>query len=54
MLLSQVVDELLDDNGLTNACTAEQTGLTTLNEGLDKVDNLNTVSKISVLLTSSS
>ena len=34
MLLGEVVDELLNDNGLTNACTAEQTGLTTLDEGL--------------------
>lgn len=54
MLLSQVVDELLDDNGLANASAAEQTRLTTLNEGLDQVDSLMPVSKISVFVTSSS
>ena len=41
MLLSQVVDELLDDNGLANAGAAEQTGLTALDERLDQVDGLN-------------
>ena len=40
MLLSQVVDEFLDDNGLANAGAAEQTGLTALDERLDQVDGL--------------
>ena len=40
MLLGEVIDELLDDNGLANACAAEQAGLTALDEGLDKVDGL--------------
>ena len=38
VLLRQVVDELLDDNGLANASAAKQTSLTALDEGLDKVD----------------
>ena len=40
VLLRQVVDQLLDDNGLANAGAAEQAGLTALDERLDKVDSL--------------
>ena len=40
MLLSEVVDEFLNDNGLTNTSAAEQTRLATLDEGLDQVDRL--------------
>ena len=40
MLLSEVVDELLDDNGLADACAAEQAGLAALDERLDEVDGL--------------
>ena len=40
MLLSQVVDELLDADGLAHASAAEQTGLTALDVGLDEVDDL--------------
>ena len=40
VLLSQVVDEFLDDNGLANAGAAEQTGLAALDERLDQVDGL--------------
>ena len=40
MLLSQVVDELLNADGLAHASAAEQTGLTALDVGLDEVDDL--------------
>ena len=40
MLLGEVVDELLNQDCLANACAAEQTGLTTTNIGLEKVDGL--------------
>ena len=40
MLLRQIVDELLNQNGLANAGAAEQTRLTTTNVGLEKVDGL--------------
>ena len=40
VLLGQVVDELLDDNGLADASAAEQARLAALDEGLDQVDGL--------------
>ena len=54
MLLSEVVDEFLNDNGLTNTSAAEQTRLATLDEGLDQSIDLMPVSKISVVVVSSS
>ena len=51
MLLSEVVDELLNDNGLTNTSAAEQTRLATLDEGLESGrSTLMPVSKISVVV----
>ena len=35
VLLSEVVDKLLNDNGLADACAAEQAGLAALDERLD-------------------
>ena len=40
MLLSQVVDELLDGNGLAYTSATEQARLATLDVGLDQVDHL--------------
>ena len=40
MLLRQVVDELLDENRLAYAGTAEQAGLAAADERLDEVDDL--------------
>ena len=40
VLLGQVVDELHDENGLANACTAEEAGLAAQDVGLDQVDDL--------------
>ena len=42
VLLGEVVDELLDQNGLADAGAAEQTCLTATNVGLKKVDGLDT------------
>ena len=42
MFLSQVVNKLLNNNGLAYTSATEQTSFTTLDEGLDKVNNLNT------------
>ena len=42
VLLSEVVDEFLNQNGLADAGTAEQARLTTTNVGLKKVDGLDT------------
>ena len=36
-----VVDQLLDQNGLADTCAAEQTDLTALGVGADQVDDLN-------------
>ena len=41
MLLSEVVNKLLNDNGLTNTSAAEEARFTTFDEGLNKVNNLN-------------
>ena len=40
--LSNVVDQLHDDNGLTNTRTTESTNFTTLSKRADKVDDLDT------------
>ena len=40
MCSCDVVDQLLNQNGLTDTCTAEQTDLTALCVGADQVDNL--------------
>ena len=42
MLVRNVVDQLLNQNRLTNAGTAEQTNLTTLEVRCDQVNNLDT------------
>ena len=40
MRLSDVVDQLHDDNGLTHTRTTESTHFTTLSERADKIDDL--------------
>src|SRR6185369_4625452 len=42
VLHRQVVDELLDDDGLADACAAEQTDLAATEVGLDEIDYLDT------------
>src|SRR5260370_20550994 len=41
VLAGNVVDELLDDDGLADAGSAEEADLATLEVGLDEVDDLN-------------
>ena len=41
MSLSNIVDELLDQDGLANICTAEKTNLSTMSVRSQKVDSLN-------------
>ena len=40
MLLGDVVDQFLDEDGLADAGAAEQSDLAALQKGLDEVDNL--------------